>query len=400
MVRRIVGVVFLVGVIGFMFGGRVAAQRPNPPGSTVKGSGTPGTIPVWTGTGTTLTDSHIQDDGTDVSVNLPVHVFVGGAETAIQANSQSGPFGVFGTAGSSANGTTGVGGEASAQSGITFGVQGFAHSPDGVGIQGNNYAGGTGVSGFSLEGSNGQGVAGFGSFTGVTGVGSAETSWGVKGFTDGVNGVGVEGFSGNVGVRGQSLECDENGCTSKDGVAGQFVAGAGGTLLQGFLGNFDGQGNWDEKFSVDAAGNLSIEGNAFKPGGGSWSTLSDRRTKQNITAISDPLQRLLRLSGVNFEYLNPAAFAEKPGVHLGMVAQDVEAVFPSWIDTGSDGYKRLTFRGFEALVVEAVRELDNRSRVEAEDARARIETLLKQNADLLKQVEALKEAVRSLHQSQ
>jgi hypothetical protein len=29
-----------------------------------------------------------------------------------------------------------------------------------------------------------------------------------------------------------------------------------------------------------------------------------------------------------------------------MVAQDVETVFPSWVDEGRDGYKRLTFLGF------------------------------------------------------
>ena len=38
-------------------------------------------------------------------------------------------------------------------------------------------------------------------------------------------------------------------------------------------------------------------------------------------------------------------------------AQDVEEVMPDWVDEGADGYKRVTFRGFEDLTVEAMREL-------------------------------------------
>jgi len=40
-----------------------------PLGSPVGGSGTPGTIPVWSGSGTTLTDSGLQDNGTSVFTN-------------------------------------------------------------------------------------------------------------------------------------------------------------------------------------------------------------------------------------------------------------------------------------------------------------------------------------------
>ena len=66
---------------------------------------------------------------------------------------------------------------------------------------------------------------------------------------------------------------------------------------------------------------------------------------------------MLNLRGVTFEYADPVATGQLPGVQLGMVAQDVEQVFPSWVDTGADGYKRVTFRGFEALTAEAVLEL-------------------------------------------
>ena len=42
---------------------------------------------------------------------------------------------------------------------------------------------------------------------------------------------------------------------------------------------------------------------------------------------------------------------------MGMLAHEVEEVFPEWISTDREGYKQLNIRGFEALVVEAFRTL-------------------------------------------
>jgi|GEM_PF-1407655 len=101
---------------------------------------------------------------------------------------------------------------------------------------------------------------------------------------------------------------------------------------------------------------LEVNGTAGKPGGGSWSNSSDRRLKKNIADMEGVLDRLLKLRGVTYEYIDPEAIRELPGTRLGMIAQEVEEVFPDWVHT-ADGYKRLTYRGFEALTVEALREL-------------------------------------------
>jgi hypothetical protein len=202
--------------------------------------------------------------------------------------------------------------------------------------------------------------------------------------------VGVEGLSASgAGIRGQALLCDTNGCSPTNGDAGQFVAGAGGVLLRGFLANCNGPGCWEEKFKVDAVGNLYTSGNAFKPGGGSWSTLSDVRAKKSVEPIGNALTQLLKLRGVTFEYSDPSAFGELAGAHIGMVAQDVEQAFPSWVDTGTDGYKRLTFRGFEAVAVEAIRDLKSQTD-------SRMESLKQENAELRRQIAELSEAIRTL----
>ena len=91
---------------------------------------------------------------------------------------------------------------------------------------------------------------------------------------------------------------------------------------------------------------------------------------------------MLALRGVSFEYKEPERIHELPGERIGMIAQEVESVFPDWVESGPDGFKRLTFRGFEALTVEALRELrEEKDRqlkareVEVQKLQARLERL-------------------------
>jgi hypothetical protein len=101
---------------------------------------------------------------------------------------------------------------------------------------------------------------------------------------------------------------------------------------------------------------LAVNGSAGKPGGGSWSNYSDHRLKKNIEPLAGALDRMLQLEGVSFEYIDPDHFSYVEGQQLGMIAQEVEKVFPDWVDE-SGGYKTVTYRGFEAITVEAFRQL-------------------------------------------
>jgi len=102
---------------------------------------------------------------------------------------------------------------------------------------------------------------------------------------------------------------------------------------------------------------LHVNGTAGKPGGGSWSVASDARLKRDVEPLVGALERLLALRGVTYEYVDPDAIGELAGTQTGFLAQEVERVFPEWVEVGADGYLRLSIRGFEALAVEALREL-------------------------------------------
>jgi len=130
-----------------------------------------------------------------------------------------------------------------------------------------------GVIGTTNSAGNVAGVLGIGQQNGVQGVTlNTSVGWGVKGSAHGTA-VGVEGLSSNgAGIRGNALDCDNNGCTPTAGDAGQFVAGVGGTLVHGFVNN--GTAGWVEKFRVGAdgsglfTGDLVVQGSASKPSGG------------------------------------------------------------------------------------------------------------------------------------
>ena len=127
---------------------------------------------------------------------------------------------------------------------------------------------------------------------------------------------------------------------------------------------------------------LTVNGTAGKPGGGLWSVFSDRRLKNNIRPMRPVLDRLTDLEGFNFEYRDPDHFSYMPGEQHGWVAQQVREVFPEWIEQGEDGYLFVNPKGYESMVVQAIKEL--RSEKDRE-----IETLRSENRDLRERLEKL-----------
>ena len=102
---------------------------------------------------------------------------------------------------------------------------------------------------------------------------------------------------------------------------------------------------------------LDVVGNARKSvGGDRWQFVSDARLKTNVAPVTGALRRLLELRGVTFDWRDPPE-GTTTGPHLGFIAQDVEPVFPEWVSEGEDGRKCLNISGFEAVLIEALREV-------------------------------------------
>ena len=82
---------------------------------------------------------------------------------------------------------------------------------------------------------------------------------------------------------------------------------------------------------------------------------SDSRVKDNLVAISSPLDKVGIITGYTYNYTNTGE--ESPSRTGGVIAQDVEKVLPELIHDSSDGFKTLNYNGIAALLVEAVKEL-------------------------------------------
>ena len=143
--------------------------------------------------------------------------------------------------------------------------------------------------------------------------------------------------------------------------------------------------NFAKVFGIDASGNATVtQGNltlagataqAYKPGGGSWAAPSDVRLKRDVRPLDHVLDRMLQLHGVTFEYANPDDGLHPAGRHTGFIAQQVQQVFPDWVGQTPDGYLSVGPQGFEAMTVEALRELRAEKDAEIIDLRARLERI-------------------------
>jgi Chaperone of endosialidase len=68
--------------------------------------------------------------------------------------------------------------------------------------------------------------------------------------------------------------------------------------------------------------------------------IADATIKKNISAIVDPLQKLIQLSPKSFEYDHKAYKHLKlqPGTQYGFIAEDLQAIFPSLVKERSVSY--------------------------------------------------------------
>lgn len=150
------------------------------------------------------------------------------------------------------------------------------------------------------------------------------------------------------------------------------IPGVGGAAGEFYISETDARTasvGFFNRFRIDANGTTFVQGGAV-------GNLSDARLKKNIAPIAHPLDTLLALRGHTFEYRDPAAAMNAPGTRMGFVAQEVQHAVPQWVaPTGKQGFLAVTPAGFEALAVEAIRDLKAASDV-------RIEALESENAAL------------------
>jgi hypothetical protein len=117
---------------------------------------------------------------------------------------------------------------------------------------------------------------------------------------------------------------------------------------------------------------------------------SDARFKRDVTPFPSMLDRVARLQPVN-DFWRADAFPDKgfgTGRTFGLVAQDVEQVFPDLVTTDAEGFKAVNDSKLPLLAIQAIREL----RAENDDLRrlhADIERRYRELAGTLAELSAI-----------
>jgi len=107
--------------------------------------------------------------------------------------------------------------------------------------------------------------------------------------------------------------------------------------------NFQNIGGTTFTFIIEDNGNVTASGNV--------TAYSDVRAKENIVTIDSALDKVMSLRGVYYTR------KDNPGPrHLGVIAQEVEAILPEVVMTDSEGKKSVAYGNIVALLLEAIKE--------------------------------------------
>lgn len=135
-------------------------------------------------------------------------------------------------------------------------------------------------------------------------------------------------------------------------------------------------------------GNLRVQGSTdctLGNGAGGTNCSSDARLKENIKPIPYALDKVISLQGGEFDW-NQKSLSY--GRHdIGVIAQDVEKVFPTAVMTDKNsGYKKVDYAVLVAPVIQAIKELY--AKVTGQDRE--LASVKQEVSELRKENEALK----------
>ena len=88
---------------------------------------------------------------------------------------------------------------------------------------------------------------------------------------------------------------------------------------------------------------------------------SDKRLKENIKPLDSALDKVLKISGVEFDW-KELTQKEKETIHsnqghdVGVIAQEIEEVLPEVVTTRENGYKAVKYEKIVPLLIQAIKE--------------------------------------------
>mgnify|MGYP001255875785 CR=1 FL=1 len=82
---------------------------------------------------------------------------------------------------------------------------------------------------------------------------------------------------------------------------------------------------------------------------------SDKRLKDNLEKISEPIEKIKKINGYTFDWIPKEDVHINEGHDVGVVAQEVEEVLPEVCTTRDNGYKAVKYEKLTPLLIECIK---------------------------------------------
>lgn len=122
--------------------------------------------------------------------------------------------------------------------------------------------------------------------------------------------------------------------------------------------------------------------NGTAGGTSEWAAESDMRLKTNIRSIPDALERICRMKGVEFEWIDKTD--REKDKQIGFLGQELMEILPEVVDNNNDHYS-VQYGSITSILVEAVKEQQKI-----------IENSRQENVQLRSELESLKERMQAI----
>ena len=156
--------------------------------------------------------------------------------------------------------------------------------------------------------------------------------------------------NGDLTVGGSSVTTSGSaaGTSLSNGTTSVNTFGSGGVAISMVT-----SGNTALSFSN--TGEAVFTGNVYAQ---QFITLSDLSVKTNIKSFDfDVLSRVCRLEPKVFQYTSSPGFGPEPCEEVGLIAQELEALFPECVKGGPGNKKYINYQALTVVLLKAVQEL-------------------------------------------
>ena len=209
---------------------------------------------------------------------------------------------------------------------------------------------------------------------GATGIQGTNGTVGTQGFQGNQGAQGNQGIQGTVGTQGATGA--SAGITSYTNPADNRVI----TSVSSTTVNAETNLTFDGTTLTVVAGDLKITAGSISVGGNiansatdgridasndivAFST-SDRRLKENINNIQNPIEKILKLNGVEFDWIKEHFDIHGyDGNDVGVIAQDLKDVLPQALRINDSGYYAVRYEKIIPLLIECIKELNNEIKI-------------------------------------